>query len=140
MNSTVFDCTIIQLDPHHSDRKGDICVVENGDTMPFDVCRVYYIYDVPSGVERGGHAHKSLFQLIVAVSGCFTVTLDDGYVKRSFVLNRPYQGLLVVPGIWRTLEGFSSGSVCMVLASNKYDESDYIRCYDDFLSYKKKLN
>ncbi len=138
MTNSIYDCTIIHLDRHHSDRKGDICVVENGDTLPFDMHRVYYLYDVPGGEERGGHAHKQLYQLIVAASGSFSVTLDDGNAKRTFMLNRPYQGLLVVPGIWRTLEDFSSGSVCMVLASEKYDEADYIRDYEEFVEYKKK--
>ena len=106
--------------------------------MPFDVRRAYWLYDVPGGESRGGHAHKQLRQLILAASGSFTVTLDDGSVKRTFVLNRPYQGLLVMPGIWRTLDDFSSGSVCLVLASEKYDENDYIRDYEDYLSYKGK--
>lgn len=138
MSNTVHDCKIIQLDRHHSDRKGDICVVENGEILPFDIKRVYYLYDVPGGVERGGHAHKALFQLIVAASGSFSVTLDDGKEKRSFALNRPYQGLLVVPGIWRDLSDFSSGSVCMVLASEKYDAEDYIRNYEEFIAYKQE--
>ena len=136
MKSSVYDCSIIELDRHHSARKGDISVVENGLTVPFDTKRVYYLYDVPGGVNRGGHAHKELQQLIVAVSGSFTVVLDDGSVKRSFVLNRPYMGLYVVPGIWRVLEDFSSGSVCLVLASEKYDPGDYIRDYDEFLAFK----
>ena len=136
-NSTVYDCSIIELDKHHSDRKGNITVVENNVDVPFDVCRVYYLYDVPAGENRGSHAHKNLRQLIIAASGSFTVTLDDGKVKRSFLLNRPYQGLLVVPGIWRDLTDFSSGSVCLVLASHEYDENDYIRNYDDFLNLKK---
>ena len=134
---TVYDCGIIELDRHHSVRKGDISVVENGETVPFDTKRLYYLYDVPGGVSRGGHAHKGLWQLIIAASGCFTVTLDDGNVKRAFTLNRPYQGLLIKPGIWRELDDFSSGSVCLVLASEKYDESDYIRDYDEFLKYKE---
>ena len=138
MGNTVYDCNIIQLDRHHSDRKGDICVVENGETLPFDIRRVYYLYDVPGGMERGGHAHKNLYQLIVAASGSFTVTLDDSHVKRSFTLNRPYQGLYVVPGIWRELSDFSSGSVCMVLASDTYNEEDYIRNYNSYLAYKKQ--
>lgn len=137
-NYSVYDCTIIELDKHHSDRKGNLSVVQNEDTIPFDVKRVYYLYDVPGGESRGAHAHKELSQLIVAASGSFTVTLDDGKVKRSFLLNRPYQGLLVVPGIWRTLDDFSSGSVCMVLASHGYDKNDYIREYDEFLDYKNK--
>lgn len=135
---SVFDCGIIELDRHHSARKGDISVVENGETVPFNTRRLYYLYDVPGGVSRGGHAHKELWQLVIAASGCFTVTLDDGNVKRAFTLNRPYQGLLVKPGIWRELDNFSSGSVCLVLASEKYDELDYIRDYDEFLKYKNK--
>lgn len=137
-NNSVYDCTIVELDKHHSDRKGNLSVVQNEDTIPFDVKRVYYLYDVPGGESRGAHAHKELSQLIVAASGSFTVTLDDGKVKRSFLLNRPYQGLLVVPGIWRTLDDFSSGSVCMVLASHGYDKNDYIREYDEFIDYKNK--
>ena len=139
MKTSVFDCSILELDRHHSQRKGDISVVENSITVPFDTKRVYYLYDVPGGVDRGGHAHKELQQLIVAASGCFTVELDDGKVKRSFTLNRPYQGLYVVPGIWRVLKDFSSGSVCLVLASEKYDPEDYIRDYDDFLKYRDTL-
>jgi len=127
---------MIELDKHH-DVKGNITVVENGKTIPFDVKRSYYLYDVPGGESRGGHAHKELRQLIVAASGSFNVTLDDGNVKRTFMLNRPYQGLLVVSGIWRELNDFSSGSVCLVLASMKYDEKDYIRNYGDFIRYKK---
>ena len=136
--STVYDCNIIELDKHHSDRKGNLSVVENAITVPFDVKRVYYLYDVPGGESRGGHAHKDLYQLIVAASGSFSVTLDDGKIKRTFLLNRPNYGLLVVPGIWRTLDDFSSGAVCMVLASEKYDEQDYIRDYSDFLNYKQE--
>lgn len=139
-NSTVYDCSIIELNRHHSDRKGNLTVVENKSTVPFDVRRVCYLYDVPGGVSRGGHAHRQLFQMIVAVSGSFSVTLDDGTVKRTFLLNRPYKGLLVVPGIWRTLDDFSSGAVCMVLASEGYDETDYIRDYADFLNLKQTLN
>lgn len=137
--STVYDCTIVELDRHHSDRKGNISVVENNKDIPFDVKRTYYLYDVPGGESRGGHAHKKLRQLIVAASGSFTVTLDDGRVKRTFTLNRPYQGLYVVPGIWRTLDDFSSGAVCLVLASEGYDEADYIRDYNEFLKYKNGI-
>lgn len=135
--SNVYDCTMIELDKHHSDRKGNITVVENQNTVPFAVKRTYYLYDVPGGESRGGHAHRELSQLVIAASGSFTVTLDDGKVKRTFVLNRPYQGLYVVPGIWRTLDDFSSGAVCLVLASHGYDENDYIRNYNDYLEYKK---
>lgn len=135
-SSSVYDCTIIELDKHHHE-KGNITVVENSATIPFEVKRSYYLYDVPGGESRGGHAHRELSQLIVAASGSFSVTLDDGKVKRTFLLNRPYQGLYVVPGIWRTLDDFSSGSVCLVLASHGYDEADYIRDYDEFIAYKK---
>lgn len=135
--SSVYDCTMIELDRHHSDRKGNLTVVENDKTVPFDVKRTYYLYDVPGGESRGGHAHKELNQLIMAASGSFTVTLDDGNVKRTFTLNRPYQGLYVIPGIWRTLDDFSSGAVCLVLASHGYDEADYIRDYNEFMEYKK---
>jgi len=134
--NTVYDCTVIELDTHHSDRKGNISVVENGITIPFDVKRTYYLYDVPGGESRGAHAHKDLSQLIIAASGSFKVTLDDGKVKRTFLLNRPYQALYVVPGIWRDLDDFSSGSVCMVLASEKYNEDDYIRDYKTYMEYK----
>lgn len=136
--STVYDCTIIELDKHHSDRKGNITVVENNQTVPFEVKRTYYLYDIPGGEERGAHAHKELRQLIIAVSGSFDVVLNDGNVKRTFTLNRPYQGLLVVPGIWRELNNFSSGSVCLVLASMPYEVEDYIRDYEEFLEFKNK--
>jgi len=135
--SKVYDCTVIELDKHHSDRKGNITVVGNKEDIPFEVRRIYYLYDVPGGESRGGHAHRELSQLIIAASGSFTVTLDDGKVKRTFVLNRPYQGLYIVPGIWRTLDDFSTGAVCLVLASHGYDEADYIRDYDEFIKYKK---
>lgn len=133
----VFDCSMIELDRHHSDRRGNLTVVENGKTLPFDVKRVYYLYDVPGGESRGAHAHKELSQLIIAASGSFTVTLDDSKCKRSFFLNRPYQGLYVKPGMWRTLEDFSSGAVCMVLASDVYKASDYIRTYEEFIDFRK---
>ena len=136
--SSVYDCSMLELDKHHQER-GNITVVENGYTIPFDVKRVYYLYDIPGGESRGGHAHKELHQLIVAVSGSFNVMLDDGNVRRTFTLNRPYQGLLVVPGIWRTLDDFSSGSVCLVLASMLYSETDYKRKYDQFLKYKNEI-
>ncbi len=132
----VYDCTMIELDKHHSDRKGNLTVVENGKTLPFDVKRVYYLYDIPGGESRGAHAHRELSQLIIAVSGSFRVTLDDGTVKRSYILNRPYQGLYVKPGIWRDLDDFSAGAVCMVLASDVYKADDYIRSYDDFMEFR----
>jgi hypothetical protein len=136
-NSTVYDCTIIELDKCHR-VKGNITVVENNITVPFAVRRTYYLYDIPGGESRGAHAHKELQQLIIAASGSFNVTLDDGNIKRTFMLNRPYQGLLIVPGIWRTLDDFSSGSVCLVLASHPYEKEDYIRDYNEFLKYKNK--
>lgn len=136
--TTVYDCSMIEIDKHHHE-KGNISVIENNETVPFDVKRVYYLYDVPGGESRGGHAHKNLQQLIVAASGSFNVTLDDGNVKRTFTLNRPYQGLLIVPGIWRELDDFSSGSVCLVLASEKYEEADYLRDYKEFLTSKTHL-
>ena len=132
----VFDCTVIELDKHHSNRRGNLTVVENGQTLPFDVKRVYYLYDIPGGESRGAHAHKELSQLIIAASGSFHVTLDDGKVKRSFFLNRPYQGLYVKPGIWRDLDDFSSGAVCMVLASDVYMKEDYIRDYNEFVEFR----
>lgn len=134
---SVFDCTMVELDRHHSDRNGNLTVVENGTTLPFDIKRVYYIYDVPGGESRGAHAHRELEQLIVAASGSFTVTLDDGKSKRSFFLNRPYQGLYVKPGLWRDLVDFSSGAVAMVLASDVYKKEDYIRDYNEFLEFRK---
>ncbi len=134
----VYDCTVIELDKHHSDRKGNLSVVENQETVPFDVKRIYYLYDVPGGESRGAHAHKELSQLLIAASGSFRVTLDDGNVKRSFILNRPYQGLYIKPGIWRDLDDFSSGAVCMVLASEVYQKEDYIRDYEDFIKFRNE--
>jgi dTDP-4-dehydrorhamnose 3,5-epimerase-like enzyme len=136
---SVFDCSMVELDKHHSDRKGNLTVVQNGETLPFDVKRVYYLYDVPGGESRGAHAHKDLEQLIIAASGSFRVTLDDGKCKRSFFLNRPYQGLYVKPGMWRDLEDFSSGAVCMVLASEVYQKEDYIRDYEEFLKFREEI-
>jgi hypothetical protein len=134
--SSVSQCQIIELDKIHN-RAGNLTVVQNQISVPFSVERIYYLYDVPSNAERGGHAHKELYQLIVAASGSFTINLEDGSGKKSFMLNNPNKGLLVVPGIWRELNDFSSGSVCLVLASMKYAATDYIRDYHEFLSYKK---
>lgn len=134
---SVEDCFVIELDKHHSDRKGNLTVIENGSSaIPFDVKRVYYLYDIPGGESRGSHAHRNLQQLIIAASGSFSVTLDDGHNKKTFFLNRPYQGLIVRPGMWRDLFDFSSGAVCMVLASDLYDEKDYIRDYQEFLIFQ----
>jgi WxcM-like, C-terminal len=126
-------CRVIDL-PKISDPRGNLTFIEGGRQIPFDIQRVYYLYDVPGGAERGGHAHKGLTQLIIAMSGSFDVVLNDGHHKRRFHLNRSYQGLLVCPMIWRELDNFSSGSVCMVLASNLYDEEDYYRNYQDFMA------
>jgi hypothetical protein len=125
-------CRIIEL-PKISDPRGNLTFVEGDQHVPFEIKRVYYLYDVPGGAERGGHAHKGLQQLIIAMSGSFDVVLDDGANKTRFHLNRSYYGLYVCPMIWRELDNFSSGSVCMVLASNRYDESDYYRDYAEFL-------
>jgi len=134
--STIYNCCVIELNKIHN-RSGNITAVEGNSNFPFKIERVYYLYDVPSGVERGGHAHKELSQLIIAASGCFDVVLDDGRNKKVIELNRPNYGLLVVPGIWRELINFSSGAICLVLASHKYQETDYIREHDDFLNFKK---
>lgn len=130
-------CKIIEL-PKISDVRGNLTFIEGGQHIPFDIRRVYYLYDVPGGAERGGHAHKALSQLIIAMSGSFDVILDDGAKKRRFHLNRSYQGLYVCPMMWRELDNFSSGSVCMVLASNIYEESDYYRDYNQYLAALKK--
>lgn len=134
--TTVFDCTLLELPINHS-KKGNITAVNNGIEVPFNIKRVYYLYDVPGGEARGGHAHRDLQQLIVAASGSFDLTIDDGKVKRTFQLNRPYHGVLIPAGLWRELNNFSSGSICLVLASIPYSERDYIRDYQDFLTYKK---
>jgi dTDP-4-dehydrorhamnose 3,5-epimerase-like enzyme len=126
------DCQIIEL-PKITDPRGNLTFVENQSHIPFDIKRVYYTYDVPGGAERGGHAHKELCQLIIAMSGSFDVILEDGYEKKSFHLNRSYFGLYVSSMIWREINNFSSGSVCMVLASEFYSETDYYREYEDFL-------
>ncbi len=126
-------CKIVDL-PKVPDPRGNLTFIENSKEVPFDIERVYYLYDVPGGSERGGHAHKELHQLIIAMSGSFDVVLDDGKEKRRFHLNRSYYGLYVCPMIWRELDNFSSGSVCMVLASNLYSEDDYYRDYSEFLA------
>ncbi len=133
--SSIFNCCIIELNKIHN-RSGNLTAIEGNMNIPFNVKRLYYLYDVPGGAERGGHAHKELQQLIVAASGCFDVVLDDGKNRKVVELNRPYYGLYVVTGIWRELINFSSGSICLVLASSKYDETDYIRDYNDFVKYK----
>lgn len=134
--STVKDCSFLELEKNHQE-KGNITVVENRIDISYDINRVYYLYDVPGGEERGGHAHYELHQLLIAAGGSFDVELNDGRNIRTVTLNRPYQGLKIVPGIWRELKNFSSGSCCLVLASHGYVESDYIREFDTFISKKK---
>lgn len=129
---SIHQCKIVEL-PKISNSQGNLTFIEANNHIPFDIQRVYYLYDVPGGSVRGGHAHKNLHQLIVAMSGSFDIVLDDGKEKKRFHLNRSYNGLYICPMIWRELDNFSSGSVCMVLASNFYDESDYLRDYQDYL-------
>ncbi len=126
------ECKLIEL-PKISDPRGNLTFVEGRNHIPFDIARVYYLFDVPGGSERGSHAHKSLHQLFIAMSGSFDVVLEDGREKKRFHLNRSYFGLYVCPMMWRELDNFSSGSVCMVLASHKYDEEDYYRDYGEYL-------
>ena len=131
----VSDCKLIDFPKNHQ-LNGNLTSITNGIEVPFDINRIYYLYDVPGGNSRGGHAHKDLHQIMVALSGSFTVTLDDGENKKSFHLYQPYQGLLLPPGLWRDLDTFSSGSICMVLASELYDEEDYFRNYEEFIAWK----
>ncbi|OFY23554.1 MAG: hypothetical protein A2W98_00325 [Bacteroidetes bacterium GWF2_33_38] len=137
MNNSVYDCVIIPLNKIHN-RAGNITIVEGNINIPFDVKRIYYLYDIPGGEDRGGHSHKELQQLIIAASGSFDVMLDDGINKKIVKLNRPNYGLLVVPGIWRELMEFSSGSICLVLASDIYNENDYLREYNNFKSFRNE--
>jgi hypothetical protein len=135
-SNTVFDCGLVDLPVINTD-SGTITSLNNSKELPFDIKRVYYLYDVPNAADRGAHGHKMLKQLIVAASGSFTINLFDGKNSRFFVLNQPNQGLLIVPGIWRELNGFSGGGICLVLASEEYDENDYIRNYEEFLKFKQ---
>ena len=132
---TVYDCSLIEL-PKISNRSGNITPVEGFKNVPFDVKRVFYTYDIPGGESRGAHAHKECHQFLVAASGAYEVLLDDGINKRTVLLNRPFYGLHIPPGIWAAEQGFSSGSICLVLASLPFEESDYIRNYDDYLTYR----
>jgi len=130
--SPITECRILEL-PKIGEPRGNLTFIEGGRHIPFEIKRVYYLYDVPGGAERGGHAHKGLHQLIVAMSGSFDIILDNGSEKKRFHLNRSYYGLYVCPMIWREMDNFSSGAVCLVLASNLYDEDDYYRNYDEFV-------
>jgi dTDP-4-dehydrorhamnose 3,5-epimerase-like enzyme len=136
IKSSIYDCCVLELNKVHN-RSGNITAIESNLDIAFDIKRIYYLYDVPGGAERGGHAHKELQQLIVAASGCFDVVIDDGRNRKVVELNRPYYGLYVVPGIWRELINFSSGAICLVVASHKYDENDYIR---DINAFKNFIN
>ncbi len=139
MNSayTVFDCSIIHFDKI-ANRAGNLTAVQNNIDIPFEVKRIYYLYDVPGGETRGAHAHKNLQQVIIAASGSFDIIIDDGHTRRTINLNRPYFGLHLYPGMWRDINNFSSGAICLVLASELYSIEDYIRDYDDFKIYKDK--
>jgi hypothetical protein len=134
MRTTIASCRVIEL-PRVTRREGNLTSVNGGIEIPFHVRRVFYVYDVPGGEGRGAHAHKNLHQFIISVMGAFEVTVDDGENRRTVTLNRAYYGLHVPPTIWAELKGFSSGAVCLVLASEHYEESDYIRNYDDYLRY-----
>jgi hypothetical protein len=134
---TIKDCTIIQL-PRIQNRAGNITPITNLEQIPFCISRIFYIYDIPGGEDRGAHAHLECHQFLVAASGSFEIDLDDGIAKRTVVLNRPYYGLHIPPGIWASEKGFSSGAICLVLTSHKYNEKDYIRNYDDYKIYISK--
>ena len=134
--SSVYDCHVLPLTKIHN-LSGNTTIVEGKRNVPFDLRRIYYLYDIPGGESRGGHAHKELQQLIVAASGSFEVLLDDGENKKIVRLDRPNFGLLIIPGIWRELIEFSSGAICIVMASHKYNESDYMRNYKTFIDFKK---
>ncbi len=134
----IYDCSIIEF-PRVQSREGNITAVSNSREIPFDMKRVFYIYDIPGGDDRGAHAHKECHQILIAASGSFEVELNDGVAKRTVLLNRPYYGLHIPPGIWAAEKGFSSGSVCLVLASHKYDESDYVRSFEEFANNKRGI-
>lgn len=132
---TVFDCSLVDIGKIHN-RAGNISVVENNEQLPFEINRIFYLYDIPGGESRGAHAHKECHQFLIAASGAFEVMLDDSKTKRIVQLNRPYMGLHIPPGIWASEVNFSSGSICMVFASHLYNEKDYLRQYEDFLNYR----
>jgi len=132
MKKTVFDCSLIEL-PRIKNRTGNITAIENNEEIPFNINRIFYLYDIPGGESRGAHAHKECHQFLIATSGSFEVQLDDGKVKKTVMLNQPFRGLHIPPGIWASEVNFSSGAICLVMASHTYDESDYIRDYHDYL-------
>ena len=136
---TIFDCSLIEFS-RIKDRAGNITPIEGLKNIPFTIARVFYLYDIPGGEGRGAHAHKECHQILVSASGSFEVLLDDGVNKRTLMLNRPYFGLHIPPGIWASEQGFSSGAICLVLASEKYNENDYLRTYPEFLQYFNKKN
>jgi len=131
---SIYDCTIIEL-PKIENRVGNISPIQGSVDIPFEIKRVFYLYDIPGGKNRGAHAHKECHQFIIAASGSFDILVDDGLSKRTFSLNRSYYGLHIPPGIWAAEMGFSSGSICLVLTSHEYDENDYIREYQKYLEY-----
>ncbi|GHT87475.1 hypothetical protein FACS189474_0340 [Bacteroidia bacterium] len=133
---TVYDCSIVEM-PRIENEAGNITPIQGIENLPFEVERVFYLYDIPGGEARGAHAHKKCHQFLIAASGSFEVVLDDGKNKRTVTLNRPYFGLHIQPGIWAAEQGFSSGAICLVMTSHKYDEKDYIRNYEEFLKHKK---
>ena len=135
VQTSISDCKLLNFPKNHQ-LNGNLTSITNSQEVPFDIKRIYYLYDVPGGEARGGHAHKELYQIMIALSGSFTVTIDDGNDKQTFHLFQPYQGLLIPPGLWRDLDTFSSGSICMVLASELYDEDDYFRDYEEYSTWK----
>lgn len=135
--TTVDDCRVVKIE-HHPHRLGTLTVAQNSGDLPFDIRRIYYIYDIPTGSERGGHSHIQQESMIMAVGGSFDVLVSDGVNEKKFTLNRPYEGLYIPKGIWRSIDNFSSGSIVLVLASTDYSEDDYIRSYEDFVTTKLK--
>lgn len=133
---SIYDCAIVELSKIENE-KGNLTAIEGGVNLPFELSRVFYLYDIPGGEARGAHAHKKCHQFLIAAHGSFEVVLNDGVNTRTVTLNRPYYGLHIPPGVWAAEQGFSSGAICLVMTSHKYDESDYIRSYDEFLEYKK---
>lgn len=136
-NNTIFDCSVIEL-PKIKNRAGNITPIQNRDELPFNIKRIFYLYDIPGGIYRGAHAHKECHQFLIAASGSFEVFLDDGKVKKTIMLNQPFRGLYIPPGIWASEINFSSGAICLVIASHSYDENDYIRNYNNFIEFKNQ--